>query len=165
MEPTERQADAFTIERILRPILSANRVLRDYFASKFTVTGNGSDDPPDADTIGRAIDAVKAAQAMPAIGATVAPLIELMAPAASTATIDALVAAVVDRDQLSMTLDGPIATPAVAMVANKYRHASELPSPEMFLRQCIREQHAMHETLARLEHALVSMSQRVGWYR
>jgi hypothetical protein len=155
--------ESVTIEQVLRPVSQASRVLRDWQNSGSSSLMAVTDDPPTLATLDSAIDAVKASLASSVTREDAEPLIRQMAPTASAATIDALVAAVVDRDQLSLTLDGRLPTPAVAMVASKYRGAAELPSAEIFFKQCVRERHSLEELLHRLKLAQRTMRRELGW--
>jgi ribosomal protein L12E/L44/L45/RPP1/RPP2 len=159
--------EAFPIEQALRPVTQANRLLRDYFNARFTVVGVTADDPPTVNAIGRAIDAMREALATTVTPENVRAVIRQMLAGMqiNEAVADDLISAVVNRDTLSIMLDGKLPIAAVASAASRCRSAAQPPDAETLLRQCIREHHAMHETLERLDSARITMRGRIGWHR
>jgi hypothetical protein len=159
--------DAFPIEQALRPVTQANRLLRDFYSHRLSLTGRVADDPPDLGTIERSIDALKSALAMPATAENITTVIMQMIAGtqSSEALADELVAAVVNRDALSVALDGMLPLAAIASAASRYRSAARPPDPEAFLRACVKEHCALLETLESLQSAEITMRGRLGWYR
>jgi hypothetical protein len=142
-----------TIEAITRPIMAAYRVLRDYQADRYSRMS--TDDPPSAAAIRQACEAVQQAMAMVVTAENVKAVVEQMAGGKSVTVTD-LIDAVVNRDALSIALDGHLPLAAVSMAASRCRGKSldtggfSALSPETFLRSCIREQRAIEELVERL---------------
>jgi len=155
----DMQTDDLSIESVIRPLSRASRVLRDWHSSGSSLMAT-SDDPPGLQAIEGAIDAVQASLASSVTREDAERIIRQMTVAESCK----LVAAVTERDALSLTLDGkvlPLA--AVAIAANRHRTATAPPTPDQFLRDCVRARQIIETLLADLLYARTIMRRRQGW--
>jgi hypothetical protein len=147
-----RSDTGLTIDSVLRPIMSARKVLKDYDAYRCTVVGRTRDDPPGLVSIGRAADGVRQALAASVTEEAAKLLVEEMLGGLnlSAAVVDGLTAAVV--------LDGSLPIAAAAMAAAKYR--GRQPSPEQFLTACMQARQSIAWLIESLIDARNAMQRR-----
>lgn len=170
--PNGLESQPATIEAICRPIMQAQRLLRDHLAASRGFNPRPtSDDAPTADAIHRAAEAVQAESQRHVTLETVRPIIEQMVGgnrrsrrlgerSAPERSVDEIVDAVVNRNALSIALDGKLPLVAVAIAASKCGHIPALPSPETFMRSCVKERQAIELLLDGLLDAKAKMRGR-----